>query len=302
MSYDDIVAAFIEPPSGAATPIVPPALPNTPARRLRDSVEPIATQGWWSRAAADRVQALGLGFFDAYVWGRAAALGTPSAATVVATFGVFEPVLLSGVYEHGAAQATRDDVLAAREAGATESLAAIITPSAAAAVAVPLLAALDGLDGLGRPLFSGLRDLPLPSSPHGRLWRAAELVREHRGDGHLASLVVTGLDVVTVNVLTEVWLGYPAGEYSSTRGFGPVAVADAAAALVERGWLADGRLTPEGLRVRMGIEEATDRSQVQLIDALGDQVDDLVERCEAISAAVLAARSFPHDPRKRAAG
>ncbi|MEX0847420.1 MAG: hypothetical protein WD023_06545 [Ilumatobacteraceae bacterium] len=302
MSYDDIVAAFIDPPAGMASPIAPPSLPATPARCLRDSVEPIATQGWWSRAAAGRVQALGLGFFDGYVWGRAAALGTPSAATVVATFGVFEPGLLSSVYTHGAAIASRDDVLAAREAGATESLAVIITPSTAESVAAPLLAALERVDGLGRPLFAALRELPVPATPHGRLWRATELVREHRGDGHLASLVSTGLDVVTINVLTEVWLGYAAGEYTSTRGFGPVAVADASSALVERGWLADGRLTPEGLRVRLGIEHATDQSQQQFLNALGSQVDDLIEHCEAISAKVVAARSFPHDPRKRAAG
>jgi hypothetical protein len=51
--------------------------------------------------------------------------------------------------------------------------------------------------------------------PSARLG-AAELVREHRGDGHLAAPVAAGLDVVTMNVLT-VWLGYPPGEYSATR-------------------------------------------------------------------------------------
>jgi hypothetical protein len=302
VSYDDIVAAFIDPPAGMASPIAPPSLPATSARRLRDSVEPIATQGWWSRAAAERVQALGLGFFDGYVWGRAAALGTPTAATVVATFGVFEPGLLARVYSHGAAQASRNDVLAARELGATESLAGIITESTAESVAAPLLDALGRVDGLGRPLFSALRELPLPPSAHGRLWRATELVREHRGDGHLASLVATGLDVVTLNVLTEVWLGYAPGEYTATRGFGPDVVAGTTAALVERGWMVNGGLTPEGLRVRTAIEHCTDESQAQLMDALGPQVDDLIEHCEAISAKVLAARAFPYDPRKRAAG
>ncbi len=53
----------------------------------------------------------------------------------------------------------------------------------------PAARALDAVDGMGRPLFSALRGLPVPDSPHGRLWRAAELVREHRGDGHLAAVV-----------------------------------------------------------------------------------------------------------------
>jgi hypothetical protein len=60
---------------------------------MRGAVEPIATQGGWARPRAC-VAALGLGFFDGYVWGGAASLGTPTPA-VVAT-GVFEPGLLTG--------------------------------------------------------------------------------------------------------------------------------------------------------------------------------------------------------------
>jgi hypothetical protein len=299
MSYDDIVAAFITPPD---TPIPSPSLPTSPARRLRDALEPIATQGWWSRQAADRIQALGLGFFDGYVWGRAAALGHPSAATVVATFGVFEPGLLTQVYTHGSTRCSRDSVLAARETGAIASLEALVTAETAEAIAGPLLEAIGQVDGLGRPLFSGLRELPLPTSPHGRLWRAGELVREHRGDGHLGACVASGLDMATLNVLTELWLGFAPGEYSATRGCAPDVVARTMSALSERGWLAGELLTPAGRRARDEIEAATDRSQDALVDALGSRLDDLVERAEAVSAKVLAARAFPHDPRKRAAG
>ena len=62
-------------------------------------------------------------------------------------------------------------------------------------VAVPVGPDLLGrvVDPLGRPLFSALRELPVPASASGRLWQAAELVREHRGDGHLATLVSAGL-------------------------------------------------------------------------------------------------------------
>jgi hypothetical protein len=299
MTYDDIVAAFIEPP---ATPIAAPALPATTARRLRDALEPIATQGWWSRPAAERVQALGLGFFDGYVWGRAASLGTPSPATVVATFGVFAPELLAAVYAHGSSQCSREDVLAAREVGATESLSRVVSPDDADAIATPLLDALAGLDATGRPLFAALRALPTPESAAGRLWRAAELVREHRGDGHLAACVASGLDVATVNVLTELWLGFAPGEYSSTRGCSADVVAATVERLTDRGWVADGALTAAGRAVRDELEAATDRSQQALVDALGDRLDEIVDRAEAVSAALLAARSFPHDPRKRAAG
>ena len=83
------------------------SLPTSSARRLRDALEPIATQGWWSRAVAERLSALGLDFFEAYVWGRAASLGEPAAATVVATFGVFDPALLTAVYKRGSSTASR---------------------------------------------------------------------------------------------------------------------------------------------------------------------------------------------------
>ncbi len=91
MTYDDIAAIFLAP---LDEPIAEPDVTNTPARRLRDALEPIATQGWWSRAAGERLTELGVDFFPGYVWGRAAALGTPPAELVAATFGVFDPGLI----------------------------------------------------------------------------------------------------------------------------------------------------------------------------------------------------------------
>jgi len=74
------------------------------------------------------------------------------------------------------------------------------------------------------------------------------------------------------------------------------------ARLEAQGLMADGALTPAGRALRDDIESATDRSQQQLIDALGDTVEPIIERADAISAQLVAARSFPTDPRKRAAG
>jgi len=299
MSYDDIAAVYLAP---LAEPIPAPAVPTTRARRLRDALEPIATQGWWSRASSDRLTALGLGFFDAYVWGRAASLGTPAPAVVVSTFGVFEPGLLTAVYEQGVAAAAREDVLAARAAGATESLAGIVSESEAAAVADPLLAVLAVLDGAARPLFSGLRALPVPDSAHGRLWRAAELVREHRGDGHLAAAAVAGFDAATLNVFTELWLGYGFGEYSGTRGFDSAQLGDALAWLESQEWVAGTALTAHGRGARQSLETATDASQAALVERLGSGIEDVIAGAEIISERVLAVGAFPADPRKRAGG
>ena len=299
MTYDDIAAMFLAP---LPEPIAEPVLAPTPARRLRDALEPIATQGWWSRPAGDGLTALGIDFFPGYVWGRAAALGTPTATVVAATFGVFEPDMIAAAYEAGIASATRDDILAARTAGGAGSLDAIAEAHECAAIADPLLRALDVVGGLGRPLFSALRSLPVPPSPGGRLWRAAELVREHRGDGHLAALVVSGLDAVEANVLTERWLGFALGEYSATRGFGTQALADGVSRLEARGWMLGNELTDSGRTARSAIEAATDVSQDALIGACGTALDGIIELAADISTRLVDARAFPADPRKRAGG
>ncbi len=245
---------------------------------------------------------LGIDFFPGYVWGRAAALGEPPASLVAATFGVFEPSLIGGVYEVGASAVSRADILDARADGATASVDAVSTPAECSAIADPLLAALDQLDGLGRPLFSALRSLARPDSPAGRLWRAAELVREHRGDGHLAALATAGLDAAEANVLTELWLGFDLGEYSGTRGFGPDALAAAVADLERRGWLSDGQLTGAGRMARSSIEASTDVSQQRLVDACATDLDVIVVGADVISTRLIEARCVPADPRKRAGG
>ncbi len=303
MDYDAIAAIFLTPPD---SPVPSPIVPDTPARRLRDAVEPIATIGWWSRAAADAVTSLGHGFFDGYVWGRAASLGADvSESVVTSAFGVFNGALLGPVYSHGRSVSTRADILRAREVGATTGLR-----DATVGVDVEIVTsagrrlheAVASLEPGARHLFGALQALPVPDDPHGRLWRAAELVREHRGDTHLAACVAAGLTMAEMNVFTEVWLGYPVGEYSSTRGFDADALAVAVAGLVARGWLVDGALTATGRAARDRLEEVTDAGQRQLVEALGSDVDELITQLSVIGEVVVASRAAPADPRKRAAG
>jgi hypothetical protein len=279
----------------------------TPARRLRDALEPLATQAWWSPVARARFDGLGLARIDAYVWGRAAALGEPAPAVVVAAFGVFEPGLLRGAYERGRHGVERAVMLDARLEVATAGLEGALGDDPAvhrhvAELADLLLAATDGLDGVARPLFSGLRALPAPPTAHGRLWRAAELVREHRGDGHLAVSLGRGLTGVELNVLTELWLGYPLGEYAATRGFDRTAIEIAVEGLARRGWLADGGLTEAGRRARQELEDATDAAQDALVARLGDRLDRAIAVADGLSHRVVDAGAFPVDARKRAAG
>src|SRR5690606_39515853 len=41
----------------------------------------------------------------------------------------------------------------------------------------------------GRPLFAAHADLPWPDGPVAAVWHGATLLREFRGDGHVAALV-----------------------------------------------------------------------------------------------------------------
>ena len=304
MDYDDIAAHFLTP---TGTPQPEPQLPDTPARRLRDAVESIATIGWWSRPASESASELGLDFFGAYVWGRAASLGADvSPSVVISSFGVFEPTTIEDVLTAARSKASHEDVLAARQSGAIAGLVAAthtVDDTVVETLGSRLLAALAELDGTARPLFSALRALPVPTDPYGTLWRAAELVREHRGDGHLAACVAAGLDAIDMNILTELWLGYPFGEYSATRGFSPTQLSAAAAHLRERGWLnTDDSLTGEGRKLRDAIEHGTDTSQRSLIEQLGGNLASVISSGRSITSAVLTACAAPADARKRAAG
>ena len=69
--------------------------------------------------------------------------------------------------------------------------------------------AADAAPWAGRPIFGGLRSLGFPGTPLGDLWRAADLLREHRGDSHVIAWAVGGADAVEILLLTEQYWGYP---------------------------------------------------------------------------------------------
>ncbi|MCW2613172.1 MAG: hypothetical protein JWN08_166, partial [Frankiales bacterium] len=128
------------------------------------------------------------------------------------------------------------------------------------------------------------------------------LLREHRGDGHVAVVVAAGIGPVEANVLTELWTGMDLGAYTSTRGWSPEQQATAVASLQARGWLQGGRLTDAGTAARVELEARTDVTERAVVDALGSDLDDVVERLDAWGALCIDAGAFPADALKRAAG
>jgi hypothetical protein len=102
--------------------------------------------------------------------------------------------------------------------------------------------------------------------------------------------------------MTELWVGYPLGAYTPTRGHSPEAIAAAVAGLRRRGWIEGDGLSPAGAAARHDIEAATDASQAELVEALGGRLEWAVTTASAFSTQVVGAGAFKGDDRKRAAG
>ncbi|MGW1274938.1 SCO6745 family protein, partial [Streptomyces sp. NPDC002491] len=149
-----------------------------------------------------------------------------------------------------------------------------------------------------RPLFSAHADLPVPDEPHLAYWHAATLLREHRGDGHLAVLMSAGLDGLEAMVThTATGRGMTPTWVSNSRGWSRDDWNAAVDRLRARGILDDGgELTERGVTLREDIEQETDRLDRAPYERLGaDGVARLTELGTAFARAALAAGAFPAD-------
>lgn len=300
IDYDTAVAIiFQSAPEG--TPLPAPVTSGRPARRLRDAMEPIAMHALWSRHTNEVLAKLGLKLFTGYVWGKAAVLGEPPTDVVVSVFPDFEPGLIAAAYEQARRQCGRAGMMAARDEATIESLTEVLDGANVDPVVRVLRRGVEAADSTGRALFSGLRALGWPDDPVGQLWRACDLLRQHRGDGHTASCIAAGLGPVTMNVMTELWMGMPVGQLAiGQRGWSEEAVAAAVTHLERRGLVADGALTTAGRELRDDIEERTDALEQPVIDAIGDDLDSTVASLDSWSAACIAAGFYTPDIYKRA--
>jgi helix-turn-helix protein len=302
MDYAEARGAFFQPRDTGA-PQAGTSGWRSPARTLRDALEPIATICFWAEPAYDAYAARGLDFLEGYVWGRASVLGEPEGTVVASAFGVFEPGLIAALYDSGRAACGLADVRAAKELGAVTALREVLgTPDGLDMAVETLGRAAAAADCTGRPLHAGLVALPWPDDPLGRLWHAASILREHRGDSHLATCVAHGLTGVEANLLTELRVGWDPQAYTASRGWSPEAMDAATAVLTTRGLVADGALTAEGAALRDGIEEATDRLLQPVVDAIGDDLPGLLKFLDGWSQQIVERGWFPPDPYKRASG
>jgi hypothetical protein len=255
------------------------------ARRMWRLVEPVHTVTYFAPEARAAFEAAGLrGFWRGYFAGRAAPIGEVTAPPVVAAFFNFAPSMVAVALPSVWALITPADALAVRTAGAVAALRTLLgvapgdaAPAEVGAAAELLLGSIEGLDGAGRPLGGPNAALPVPDEPLARLWHAATVLREHRGDGHVAALVAAGLDGCEALVLraaadqAAARTQQPAGPRSRTglglrreqiqpvRGWTDDEWDLAAARLAGRGWVdGEGAATPAGAAAHRAIEEVTD--------------------------------------------
>jgi hypothetical protein len=231
------------------------------ARRMWTLFEPIHAMTYFAAEARAAYEAAGLrGFWRGYFAGRSAPLGRVSSAPVTASFFTFAPQMVGRALPDVWNLISPEQALAVREAGAVTALSRVLGDlSDAADVAADMLSvAVADVDCSGRVLAAANAALPVPSGPIARLWHAATVLREHRGDGHFAALLAADVDGCESNVLRAAF-DLPRETIQPLRGWTDQQWDGAAARLSSRGMIAeDGAATPAGTELRASIETATD--------------------------------------------
>lgn len=223
-------------------------------------LEPVHAVTYFTPAARAAFEAAGLrGFWRGYFAGRAAPLGAVGAGPVEAVFFGFAPAMVRRALPDVWQRATPAAALAARLDGARTALSEVLpSPETDLAEAAALLRqAASELALAGRPLAAANADLPWPEDPLGAVWHAATLLREHRGDGHVAALLVAGLDGPE-SLVWRAAMDSSREVLQPARGWTDAQWDAAAARLTDRGWLASGTATEIAYAARDTVERQTD--------------------------------------------
>jgi hypothetical protein len=222
-------------------------------------------------------------------------MGQVPGAVVAAAFAVFNPEAVVPSVEFGWSKVDAPTICRARTEGAVAQLTRVLGPDPEGLVrATDLLrAAAVPLRPEGKPLYAGLLSLGLPGDPMGDLWRRADLLREFRGDAHTAAWTAAGLDATEIGLLTELYWGLPMRTYIRTRAWSDEQLDAAEARLVARGLVANGAITDDGRALRDAVEVATDAQCAPVVDALGDELDELIGILSPWGAAIRAAGGYP---------
>jgi hypothetical protein len=275
-----------------------PALP----RRCHDTLEPIAAAIFAAPELPEQLTAAGLdrGRRCAYA-GRIAPLGPVGAGVVTTTFYSASPELVARFFPRAWTLADPADVIAAQRRAVDVLLRRVLGPEIIESAELAELAKLVRIAAEagrpeGRPMYAAYADLDWPAEPHVALWHATFLLREHRGDGHVAALVdaeLSGLGAVIT--YAGAGTGYTPDLLRRVRGWTEQQWAAGVADLCGNGIVDHSSgLTATGTALRTRVEAATDRLAASPWAALGtDRTKRLLALAAAVRAVVLAAAVLP---------
>ncbi|MFC7342655.1 SCO6745 family protein [Saccharopolyspora griseoalba] len=274
------------------------------ARHAKAALELIHAMIYFAPEGEERYTALGLkkGRMGYYA-SRSAAMGPVGPGVVAATFYNFNPESVAehipAAWEIASPSRVLDARLDAADAALRRMLGDEIASSPDIARAADLAReAAEGCTPEGKPLYAAHADLAWPEPPHLRLWHAVTLLREFRGDAHIAALQHAGISGIQSLVLHSTLPG----------GFKPEAArllrewsdqqwSQAADQLRERDLVdADDHITEEGEKLREEVEVATDAMSVapwQRLDQ--EQLQELISGGGAVSKALYKAGAVPSD-------
>ncbi|WP_217552537.1 MarR family transcriptional regulator [Streptomyces sp. GbtcB6] len=271
------------------------------ARDLWRLLEPIHAVVYFAPEPLEEFRAAGYrGFWMGYFAGRAAPLGSAGADVVHALFYNFAYERVSRALPAAWSFAPPNEALEARVRGSVRALGRALGPAAdGAAVARAAELALRAARSApfeGRALFAANRSLPVPPEPLAQLWQAATLLREHRGDGHVAALAAAGISGRESHVLHATASGIPREVYGPARDFEEAEWTSRQDALRQRGLLEDNQLSRRGHQLKEQIEERTDQLAAIAYDALTtSETGELTRLLRPLTHAVVREGDIPLD-------
>jgi hypothetical protein len=236
-----------------------------------------------------------------YFASRSAPMGAVGAGVVAATFYNFNPELVQRHIPRAWSLATPAQVLDARWKVVDRTLRRllgdqVVTSDELVRAGDFARRVAEGCSGEGRPLFAAHAALDWPTEPHLVFWHAVTLLREHRGDGHIAALVdaeLSGIEALITHTATGRGFQVPAAK--ALRMWSDEQWATAQDGLRNRGLLdADGDLTTTGVALRNRLEVRTDRLSAAPWRAVAvEEAENFIEYAKSLTRVAVSAGAFP---------
>ncbi|HEX4819022.1 MAG TPA: hypothetical protein VFV00_02355 [Acidimicrobiales bacterium] len=272
------------------------------AHKMSRTLEPYHGVIYFLPEAVEQYGQLGITGRDGYFASRSAPLGEVPASVVIATFFNFNPTLIEHAIPSAWTKTTPTAMVEARleaiDRGLRRLLPDVVSSPEIKRAADLARTATDGCSNPGRPLYAGHANLSWPDEPHLVLWHALSLIREFRGDGHIACLVTEGLDAVEALITHAASGAVPRAALQATRAWDDDAWEAGIERLADRGLVTeDGSFTDAGAAQRQRIEDQTDVLALPAWNALGeDGCNELRELVRPWSRAIVSSDAFTGGP------